>query len=251
MHVRFEVALSGDASVLGRLSQTVSDDDYRIRKGQEAYLLTGTGLDVLADASLVADRAGELTTLLSGACQALLGVESTIKVGAVTEILPDGGVVISGLVAETVASTLPPSVQIGDEVTHPTDTAREWLILARTDPQLAHGLELWSRGTEWWNLWKVFELVEGSSEGVKGIVRRGWATRDQCQRFARTANSRTALGVSSRHAFDRATPPGKPMDGEEAFHFVASLFGKWAASRQTSRGSHGNGRSNGAAYCSR
>jgi hypothetical protein len=229
--MRFEVALSGDSTALDFLSRTFSNDDCRIVKGDCTYLLSGTCLDALDDASLVRDRAFELAKLLSGACQVLLGFGSPIQVGAVTEILPGGGPRISGLVAEATGCTVPPSVRTGDKVTHPTDKARDWLLLAQKDSEVAHGLLLWSDGTGWWNLWKIFELVEKSSGGVKGIVRRGWATKDQCDRFARMAQSRTALGVDSRHAFDKSTPPSRPMERSEAFNLVGSLFRQWAASR--------------------
>jgi hypothetical protein len=194
-------------------------------------VLSASCLDSLSDSSQVRARASEIVAFLSGACHILLGVESHIQAGTITEILPDGGRSILRVEAAFRTRAVSPSVRAGDKISHPADKTRDWLRQARTDPEVAHGLLLWSCGSEWWILFKIFEIVEKSSGGVKGIKDKGWATKKQCDRFTRMVNSRTALGLNARHAFDQSTPPDKPMKKTEAFNLVACIYQKWAAER--------------------
>lgn len=79
----------------------------------------------------------------------------------------------------------------------------------------------------WSNLWKSYENVRDGNGGEKGLVASGWTTEVECERFRRTANTRSAVGDGARHAKLGVPPPSNPMTLEEAEDYVRRLLLRW------------------------
>ena len=77
----------------------------------------------------------------------------------------------------------------------------------------------------WSELYLVFELVE--ADVGKRMYSEGWLTRSDTNRFARTANSYTALGKAARHGRDRGDPLKTPMSQQEALVMIRQLVNRW------------------------
>ncbi len=77
----------------------------------------------------------------------------------------------------------------------------------------------------WSELYLIYELVEANVGGR--MYSDGWISRSQGERFARTANSYTALGRASRHGRQTSQPPGQPMTQREATQLMRTLVQAW------------------------
>lgn len=84
-----------------------------------------------------------------------------------------------------------------------------------------------SRENAWFNLYKTYEIIASRVDGQKGMVGRGWASRNQLERFTRTANHQQATGSFSRHARLPQAAPEDPMTVFEAQALVEELLRRW------------------------
>lgn len=99
-----------------------------------------------------------------------------------------------------------------------------------TDPDVQETLlYLGGDGNAWANLYKATEVIEESVGGSTQIFDHGWCSRSEWTRFRRTANHQEAIGLFSRHARSRATPPPDPMTIAEAKDFAVGLLRNWIA----------------------
>jgi hypothetical protein len=116
------------------------------------------------------------------------------------------------------------------EFVAPPAQTREWVSLARQDADIEEALAILGRAdVRWHDLYHVFEIVE-AAVGSR-MVRDGWATRRDLERFTRTANSRVAIGAEARHGHSRITPPRIPLSHREAHDLVLGLVRSWLAER--------------------
>jgi len=76
------------------------------------------------------------------------------------------------------------------------------LGLSDANPLVSEALTYSGRADNWLDLFKLFEIVKAGAGGKQHIWKRGWATKDEITRFAKTANH-------ARHA--KAAPPSKPL----------------------------------------
>jgi hypothetical protein len=97
------------------------------------------------------------------------------------------------------------------------------------------------------NLFKVYEIVgldvEETKRGRKStlsdnkgqwiqrgwneIVKQGWATPDEVDRFTSTVHSSEILGDEARHAVQTKSVPANPMNEDEAKKFIGDVLGEW------------------------
>ena len=83
------------------------------------------------------------------------------------------------------------------------------------------------RENRWASLYRAYEVVADCASGNDGLLRLGYCSNSELNRFRRTCNHQEAVGAFSRHARLRTEPPPDPMDIEEALQFIAGLIGKW------------------------
>lgn len=85
----------------------------------------------------------------------------------------------------------------------------------------------------WANLYRAYEVTTDRFGGHDGVVNNmRFCSKNQLERFKRTANHQEAIGAFSRHARLRYEPPPNPMDFNEAVEFVLSLVRAWQESGQ-------------------
>jgi hypothetical protein len=118
--------------------------------------------------------------------------------------------------------------QIPDPGTLETDL---WLKLAERDPDVARALSTFgSRPHDWVNLYRIFEIIEGRAD----IVGSEWASRNETERFSRTANHPDAAGPDARHARSSVQPPPQPMMPEEGVELIRRILLGWLGSLASS-----------------
>jgi len=67
------------------------------------------------------------------------------------------------------------------------------------------------REPNWWNLFKVYEIIKEEVGGDKEIQKTGWVTKEELSLFWQTAQSWEALGDAARHADKKYKAPENTM----------------------------------------
>jgi hypothetical protein len=152
-----------------------------------------------------------------------------IKVGSVLEVTDSGEHKHSVLVAETLtAHARCRAVVMGPEG-KPKENEnalafRRILKLAGKKP-VSDVLHFLTLQPNWWNLYKVFEVVE---DDVNGRVYK-LVDEQKLRDFKSTAQSRNHLGDEARHASSKKKYSGPliPTSFEEAQELIRQLVEKW------------------------
>jgi hypothetical protein len=233
--MHWEVQVSGDSGDLRMLSDSLRGGEVQLVESAEGCVLCASEFESLDSAGLVRDCAIEIVTVLSGSARLALGARKSIGVGAVYRVRADGKRDITVFLKPAVIrlGTLPMTLQVTGangttQVKKPADPVSRWLTLARKDPAVTKALRLRDAGElSWVDLCRLYEVIEGD------VGRRmhdlGWATRNELERFTRTANSVGAVGDQARHGKDRSPPPPQPMSLSHARELIDRLLRSWLA----------------------
>lgn len=104
--------------------------------------------------------------------------------------------------------------------------ADAWIALAQREEHVARALEIIGQeDVRWTDLYHLLEVVEADVGQL--MFERGWATRAEMERFARTANSPAILGAAARHGAQRTEPPPNPMSYDDARSLIVRLVRAW------------------------
>ena len=100
------------------------------------------------------------------------------------------------------------------------DVADVVRILGQTDP------------LDWYDLYKVWEIVEHAVGGLKGVVAQDWANKADINRFTASADHPGISGDAARHARRKgnAPGPGLKMPLSQADAMMRRLVGNWIES---------------------
>ncbi|OQX10169.1 MAG: hypothetical protein BWK80_46020, partial [Desulfobacteraceae bacterium IS3] len=117
---------------------------------------------------------------------------------------------------------------------HMADPINDWIRIANSDDNVATVLRLiGSKGSDWVNLYRIFEVIQKDVGRTDKIVSNGWATETSLKRFKHTANSPTSIGDEARHGKEPTSPPAKPMGIHEAKSFIENIIHNWFNSKKT------------------
>jgi hypothetical protein len=146
---------------------------------------------------------------------------------------PPAGVTAQAAVAQ------PPPVVV------PPTQVESLLASAKQQDVVRLALHFFGYRLNWFNLWKVWELIrddlggsQGSQSGIatrgrQEIEKRGWATSDEIQDFRHTANTYDVSGEDARHVVlgEKADPRRNRLSLGEGEAFIRSLLEKWLATK--------------------
>jgi hypothetical protein len=105
--------------------------------------------------------------------------------------------------------------------------------LTETDPDVTDALTLLDRprrGARWVELYKVLEIIENDGS-INAVREAAGVSKNEIERFTRTADHQRASGVDARHARKKTEPPPKPMTLPEADVMICSLVREWIRQR--------------------
>lgn len=232
---RWSVRLKGEAFDLEDLVELVTSPTLRVVKSGAEFILESATFESLEETVPVLAEAQRLLPLLNGIGKLKRTAFRDVDVdGCVYEHPSDGDErrqhAIVQMETLQVRVRFPQrSVLIDGQPAGPgpgeSETDR-WLALAALDADVGDALHMWSGSHDWVNLYRVFEIIEGRAD----IVASGWASRNEAERFARTANHPDAVGADARHARSSVQPPPKPMTLEEAAAFIRRNLTAWLES---------------------
>lgn len=105
--------------------------------------------------------------------------------------------------------------------------------LANHDPDVADALRALGQPDplDWYDIYKVWEIVEHAVGGSGQVQRRGWATKADINRLTASANHPGISGDEARHARSKSPPgAGLGMTVREAEGLIRRIVSKWIES---------------------
>jgi hypothetical protein len=207
------------------------DTDPRVHGEGDDYWLSSPTLDHLCEVVQVQEAARALVARVNGAMRLHDNGFQGVKLGGRYRNETGEHVIVeaASAVARSKAGTI--TVVGGAAATRPTGP-REYAQLGGTDPGAADVLLILSRGDlDWYDLFKVFEIVREDLGGEAVIIGRGWATKSDLTAFRGSANHPGVSGQAARHARQKRTIPKRTMTLRQGRAFIADLVRSWMRSR--------------------
>ncbi len=251
---RWRVRLKGEAMDLEDLAGMFTSPDLRVvREGNDFFLESAT-FGPLGDSAAVHEAARAILPILNGVAKVKQHRFRDVEVDVYVIEFPEGGgrkhaivtggsvtprgrlqhVVLSASTIRVRARVHAPTIIVGDQQpSRPEpgslDTDR-WAELAASDAKVFEALRIFgSRPHDWVNLYRVLEIVEGRTD----IVGSGWASRNEIERFSRTANHPRAAGPNARHAESKVQPSPNPMTTEQGSELIRRILAGWLGSLES------------------
>jgi hypothetical protein len=229
------VRLQGHEFDLEELSDRFTSADRNVTKDEDGYYyLRSSDFDQVSDPDAVRERAFRLIELMNGATKLYTGGSyRPVEFDVVTRVDDDGKrhhhITLSATVEGR--SLMTGKLIVGEtgeniDVLRPPSGADSLVNLADQNAKVADALRFYAR-SDWFNLYKAWEVVRDAAGGESELIKKGWATKAQRRRFTGTAQSRAELGDEARHASVELQPPKNPMSLEEAQAFVRSVIEAW------------------------
>jgi hypothetical protein len=235
----WRVHLQGDEFDLEQLAALFTSPHLRIRKEEGIYFLTSDRFNTLTDADAVRKAANDILEPLFGSARLRFGAQKAFNVGNLRRIEDDGrshhylllegaSVKVRGSAVVAVVGGTNTTEQAQQE-----DPLVSWSVLSESDEMVARVLRLYAKANQVWkDCYPIYEIVEADIGGETALVSKGWVSRNQITRFARTAGHPKAAGDHARHGVSRVEPPPNPMTDAEGKAFIESLLTSWLTFKQ-------------------
>jgi hypothetical protein len=179
MTARFRVELTGEPAVLEAVAPHLQAPQMWLEKDGDTTFLTSSMFDAMSSRDEVFAEAERIVPWIKAAIR-LAGISPTGQVAAhrVEEQTPDGprSTIYAqvGLAATLTISALPPTILIGRKPPPPPPPIP--VELALRDARVARALELLARDPNWYDLYKVLDVIEEDVDGEKALEEKGWVS---------------------------------------------------------------------------
>ena len=232
------VELVGKNLDIKDLVRYLKTSSWRIIEEGGKYYLTSEKINELSEFAEIMAICQSYLKILNSAVKILITDHEEVMAGTLITI-DENGKRVAGMTANPISIKFRTSGQIRfaeDKSTVPMQTmAEKWLELSETYPSVRDALFFFSEIT-WWNLYKIFEIIDEDLEGNRKIYSLG--ETDKLRLFKQTSQSRKAIGDLARHASTKYKPPKKIMSLDEAYFIISSLFKKWVDSKEKYNNPH-------------
>lgn len=220
--VGWQISLKGDRIDLAAIEQLfkgAAGASLAVRRrddGTSEYFLCSPDFEGVQDPEEIGARAAALLSRMNGVMKVFEGAE-LVSLGEVWGVRADGSRVgfIGGhlrgrsrMYAVLTKQGEPP----------PIPDVQRWFALSDADNDVADALEHFARSDDWFDFYKTLEILQDALGGREVIWQRGWATREEVNNLAKTANF-------YRHA--RADRPDHPLTTEQARELLRKALGEW------------------------
>lgn len=112
----------------------------------------------------------------------------------------------------------------------PSSPAPDYLKLAETNPDVRDVLALLGKpvdGLDWFDLWKVWEVVRDNVGGFKAVIAKNWVPAADLAAFIPSSNHQAASGEAARHARDNRPIPTKVLSIDQGRELIRQLAAVW------------------------
>jgi hypothetical protein len=229
--------LDGHAYDLEALARHFDHSDVRVASDDRGYYLTSPALDaVVDDGGKLMDTARAVVREVNGVARALgSGFRPVRATGRFDDQSADGRgirhqvVVPDSIEVRSMVGTLSVTID-GVAVQPPPSPAPDYLELAQTNPDVRDALSLLGKpveGLDWFDLWKVWEVIRDNVGGFKAVVAKNWVPADDLAAFIPSSNHQDASGEAARHARDNRPAPTKVLSIHQGRELMRQLAVAW------------------------
>ncbi len=223
----------GDEADLGDLVSAFAEGEIRVLKTEDGYFVTSSQFDSIPDPNNARDLAETMMAIVSGARRVGLNGTEPVEVGNGLQIDADGrkhytlfadpGTIRLRGVPATLGALLTNEATEDIEV-----PVREWALVALREAAVAKVFRInASPPLDWFDLYRILEIVGDDIGDVKVIEARGWMPRGSVDLFRWTANSSEVLGLDARHGVQHHDSPPNPMPLGQARTLIRILTWHW------------------------
>lgn len=230
---RWLVRLSGEAFDLEEYGRHFPDGDATFIEEDGHFYLVGPALDALPTAEQVHETAQRLLKAYSAVVAVLQPGLRPATLDAVIGQRDDGtrklytfgqaSITLGAIRSTTAPRNAPP------QPAQPTQAQR---ILAQRDdrPHYRTALDVWAETPRAWpRLYRILEVIE--RDLGQTVDKAGFCSRNERERFTRSAQHPHVAGIDARHPGKKYAPPPNPMTHAEAEAFIGRLL-QWAAGQE-------------------
>lgn len=207
------VSLTEDAENVLLETESILDDDFSIEK-----------IDLV---SSIWKKARELVAAINGA--AVLELKSWLPISLINLMYVD-----SVGVREWFPITAK-LMAMEDKESNQITVTKSFFKAALKDEGVAKLLRLKTKGNDWVNLYRIYEVIE-EDIGSRVIVARGWAKNSELKAFTSSSNNSRVSGDEARHGKIKYGVPKKTISHTEAIHLIDSITRKWLSYKADSIG---------------
>lgn len=233
---RWLVQLEGEPLDLEEFPKRFPSGDVFGIEEQGKFFITGPTLNAMTDTEAVLERAMKALDEFAGVIFLLW---PAFRKPFISQVIREDDTGARTTYAGTTgtASSRSKANGVGEDASGTTKVpsttqAQDMLLAAENNSHLLEALRVWSDPIRHWGrLYRVWEEVERHikehfhKEPYEDEVGLG-CSRNECERFTRTAHCPETAGLDSRHASsDRHKPPANPMSLQEATSFIGRLLG--------------------------
>jgi len=230
------VRLEGRKCDLQELSKLFSLPNPIVCEEHGEYILKSRMFSELEDSNEVFDMATHILELVHGVAKLILGDFEAVRADAVWRFDEEGHKRVAMIFSETIAMTARASMTTTAVTANgPIDSeqssseSNSWLGAALRHNDMAKAL-LFMREPNWYNLFKVYEVIRDAIGGKREILKSGWVTKQELSLFCQTAQSWEAVGDAARHAAKKYITPKDPMSLSRATSLITGLLCNWIES---------------------
>ena len=229
----WSVRVEGDEAALEKVSRSFSNDRFKLVKEPSGYMLYSSAFGDIQDPNEVREKAVEIIKSVRGAIRHTLGADPKLKVNLVMRTNSDGtkNGFISFNSKVAVSSSATADVQNADGTVEHRDFEKEAFAKAmaalQEHPAVSEVMNFWGKERNWFNLYKIFELIRKDAGGEQKLIKNGLITKSEMSRFTNSANNRKASGDDARHGVSHHQPPANPMTLDDGKGFIDRLIREW------------------------
>jgi hypothetical protein len=218
-----------------------------------AFYLRSAEIDAFPSVSEAHAYAATLVPTINGAAKVALPAFEPVDVDVIHLRIEDGGTrrPISfstlrgrgrpdpptgsgqGLVTAPHAPREPTTLPQRAPAAPPRPTQLEAFLSSARRREVELALRFIGNTPDWFNLWKVWELIRDDIGGRRQVERLGWATSGAIEDFSESANTFQFSGEGARPAMLGRPPAAgrKRMSLSQAESFIHGLLTKWLATK--------------------
>ncbi|MFI6681994.1 hypothetical protein [Kribbella sp. NPDC050470] len=229
-----KVRLEGHGFDLDTLADLFGYGEPMVSSDADGYYLAASSLDGLfEDGGRLRDAAEVILRRANGVARSLTdGYRPVRLTGRFTS--GDGKhqhVMVLGT-AEERSRALPMTFVVNGEPQQqpPPSPAPAYLEAAETHPDVGEVLDLLGKdvvGLDWFDLYKVYEIVRGDVGTEAALLATGWVPATDLKAFTASANLPTVSGADARHARGPTGQPKHTMTLHQARSMIGQLVAAW------------------------
>lgn len=230
--------IDGHAFDLETLAELFREGEPMVDQEDGQYYLTSVAFDGLfLDGSQLNEAATSILRRANGIARAInSGYRPVTLAGRFTDETGATSVVLAIDSIEVRSKAYVATVVVdgqGHPQPLPPPPGPEYFAKIASNPAIGEALHILGKpdaALDWYDLYKLYEIVRDDVGGESDLKAKGWAPWSEIKTFTESANRREISGDDARHARLSGAPSGRSMTIGDGRELVRRLIASWLGS---------------------